>query len=148
MKNKDLLKQLLDIKACQDAVEFVNGMDLKKAWKKCERADWLLWYICKTGMGTQQKRIHIICDCVETALQYVPTGEDRPKKAIEAARLYADNPTKKNKNAAADAAAYTANAAADAADAAAYAAYAAYDATKKKAHINMCKIIRKKFKGE
>ena len=58
--------------------------------------------------------------------------DDRPRKAIEAAKNYIKNPTRKNKAAAAattaaDAAAYaaTAAAAATAADAAAYAAYAA-----------------------
>jgi hypothetical protein len=44
-------------------------------------------------LGTQRERIHVICDCAETSLRYVPKGEDRPRFAIEAARRYADNPT-------------------------------------------------------
>ena len=47
-------------------------------------------------------------------------NDDRPQKAIQAAKAYLKNPTKENKNAAANAA-YAANAA----NAAAYAAYAA-----------------------
>jgi hypothetical protein len=96
MNNKALLKKLLELDACSDAREWTDGMDLKTAWKKCKRADWMLWFICKMEIGTKQERIHIICDCSATALKYIPKGENRPRLAIEAARRYADNPTEEN----------------------------------------------------
>jgi hypothetical protein len=179
MRNTELIKQLTDFKACEDAIQWVrdNKYTLKEAWAKSKRADWLLWYMCRTEMATQKERIHIICDCAATALKYVPKGEDRPRLAIEAARKYADNPTEENRNAtyaaanaatdaayAADAATYAAAYAADAAtyaaayaaahaatdaayaaDAAHAAAYAAAYAAYPKAHIKMCRMIRRKI---
>jgi hypothetical protein len=156
--NKDLIKQLTDFKACEDAIKWVknNKYSLKTAWKKCKRADWLLWYMCRTEMATQKERIHIICDCAETALKYVPKGEDRPRLAIEAARKYADNPTEKNlaklnkARAATWAAGNAARAAGDAARAAGDAAgNAAWDATwaaGNATHKKMCRMIRRKIK--
>ena len=124
MDNKALISKLKKLGACSVAVDWTNGADLETAWEKCERADWMLWFICKMEMGTQRDRIHIICDCAETALKYVPRGEDRPRKAIKAARKYADDPTENNREAA-GAAAWAAEAAAGAAAWAAEAAWAA-----------------------
>ena len=162
MNNKDLITKLKEINACSEAVEFCKDKDLKKAWKKCVRADWLLWFVCAMEIGTIRERIHVICDCAATALKYVPKGEDRPKKAIEAARAYADKPTVENLqllNAAGDAAwdaawdaARAARAAAgdarDARAARAAAGDAAWDAARAAgdaAHKKMCRIIRKKI---
>ncbi|NQT23383.1 MAG: hypothetical protein HQ579_08130, partial [Candidatus Omnitrophica bacterium] len=91
-------KYLKKINACQEAIDFVrdNNYTLKQAWNKCKRADWLLWFMCKTEMATKRERIHIICDCAATSLKYVPKGEDSPRLAIEAARRYADSPTQEN----------------------------------------------------
>ena len=96
MNNKDFVAKLKELSACPEAVEFVGDKDFKTAWKKCVRADWMLWLICKMEIGTRQERIHIICDCAATALKYVPKGENRPRLAIEAARKYADERTPAN----------------------------------------------------
>jgi hypothetical protein len=96
MNNEKLLSKLKELNACIEAVKFCKGKDLKTAWNKCERADWLLWFICKLEIGTKKERIHVICDCAATALKYVPKGEDRPRLTIEAARKYADEPTQEN----------------------------------------------------
>ena len=81
MDNKTLLSKLLELNACSEAVTWVNDKNLQTAWNACVRADWMLWFICKAEIGTRAKRIHAICDCVETALKYVPKGEDRPRLA-------------------------------------------------------------------
>jgi len=137
MNHADFVKELKEMDACGDAIEFVvkNKYDLKQAWNNCERADWMLWLACKKEMFTIKDRTHAICDCAETALKYVPKGEERPRLAIEAARRYADKRTDKNLqllNAAGDAAwaaAWTAAwAAARAAGAAGSAAWVAGDA--------------------
>jgi hypothetical protein len=180
MNNKDFVNKLIELKACPEAIELVKEKKwtLKQAWAKTERADWMLWLMCKMEFATQRERIHIICDCAETSLKYVPKGEDRPRLAIEAARRYADNPTEKNREAAgaaagaARAAAGAARAAAGAAWAAAGAAWAAAGAAEAAGaaagaawaaeaaagaagaaagaatHKKMCKMIRKKIKAE
>ena len=130
MNNKQFIRKLQKIQACQEAVDFVkeNDYSMQEAWDNCVRADWLLWLMVNTEMATQKERIHIICDCAATALKYVPKGEDRPRLAIEATRRYADNPTEENNaaRAAARAAAWDAASAAawDAASVAAWAASA------------------------
>ncbi len=172
MNNKILLKKLKSLDACSEAVKWTDGYDLKTAWKKCKRADWMLWFIYKMEIGTKKERIHITCDCASLSLKYVPKGENRPREAIEAARRYADNPTEENRKAAgaatwaAGAAGAAAEAAAGAAAEATWAAEAAVGATwaaeaavgaaeaagaagaaaEAAAHKKMCCIIRKKIK--
>ena len=140
MNNKQFIRKLQKIQACQEAVDFVkeNDYSMQEAWDNCVRADWLLWLMVNTEMATQKERIHIICDCAATALKYVPKGEDRPRLAIEATRRYADNPTEENNAARA--------AARDAAGDAAWAA--ARDAAWDAAHKKMCVMIREKIKLE
>ena len=160
----EAIKLLTKHNACSEAIDFVrdNKYTLKQAWVKCERADWLLWFMCATEMATRKKRIHIICDCAATSLKYVSKGEERPRLAIEATRKYADEPTEDNlkllnaARAAAWAAAWDAAraAAGDAAGAAAWAAAgdAAWDAARAAAwdaaHKKMCRMIRRKIKWE
>ena len=174
MNNKDFVTKLKELSACSEAVEFVGDKDFKTAWQKCVRSDWMLWLICKMEIGTRKERIHIICDCVATALKYVPKGEDRPRLAIKAARKYADKRTPENlerlntagaavgdaagdaaRAAAGDAAGDAARAAARAAawaaagNAAWAAAWAAVgDAAWDAAHNKMCNIIRRKINIE
>ena len=114
--------------------------DIKTAWLSCQRGDWMLWLAAKLNLP-RPLVVLAACDCARIALQFVPSGELRPLKAIEAAEAWANNPTPENlrlaKKAAVAAAAAAASAAANAtanatyatatsayaADAAAYATY-------------------------
>ena len=96
MNKEQFTKWLESNNACSDAVIWIGKRSLKQAWDECERADWMLWYMCRAELATKRERIHIVCDCAATALKYVPKGEDRPREAIEAARRYADEPTEEN----------------------------------------------------
>ena len=62
---------------------------MKTAITKCERGDWLLWLAGHIGMDHKQI-VRAACDCAWTALQYVPTGEERPRKCIETVRAWCD----------------------------------------------------------
>jgi hypothetical protein len=117
--------------ACVEALAWSKGKSLKTVWETCERGDWMLWLtakmIGKVGWPSHQQVVLAACDCAETALVYVPAGEERPKKCIEVVRKWTRGEAtltevQQARNAAAAAAA-AADAAADAA--AAYAAYAA-----------------------
>ena len=124
MKFSDRLKEM---SACGDAVKWVGKRGPKKAYTECNRPDWLLWYATKRGVD---KKLLVLaaCDCAETALQFVPDDEDRPRKAIETARAWCKGrATISECRDAAYAAAYADDAAA-AAYAAAYATYATYAA--------------------
>ena len=132
--------ELKKLSACTEAVEWAGQFKtLKDAWLMCERSDWMLWWYRKHN---PDKRI-----CVQMAVEFAEKvlpiyevkypDDDRPRKAIQAARDWLSNPAAYAVYAAyadavyaayADAvyAAYAAAAyAADAADAAAYAAAAA-----------------------
>ena len=64
-------------------------------------------------LDTQDKAVRFAVFCAEQSLKYYEAKyqDDRPRKAIEAAKAWIENPTQENKNAA-YAAAYAANAAA------------------------------------
>jgi len=138
MKPTTKLKKL---GACIDAVEWVRQFKtLEEAWQKCERSDWMFWYYRKCN--TDQKILVQIV--VEIAERVLPIFESKylfvkgPRRAIEAAKNWINNPTSAAAYAAdADAAAYAADAAAYAD---AYAAYAAAYADELKIQTN---IIRK-----
>jgi len=92
---KDQLKKLKKLNPCADAWKWVKDQESRKrAWVDCERGDWMLWLIGKTaGVPMSDERrplVLAVCDCAELVLEYVPKGEDRPRKAIEAARKWAD----------------------------------------------------------
>ena len=122
MKFTDKLNQMA---ACSEAAKWVGKRGLKTAWRDCPRGDWMLWYAGKIGID-QKLLVLAACDCAETALKYVPEGEDRPAKAIQTSRNWCNGTATKQecRDAAANASVY----AADAAYAAYAAAYAAYDA--------------------
>ena len=136
-------EKLESMHACSEAVEWVAHRGIVKAWRECPRGDWMLWLAGRLDID-RKLLVLAACDCAETALKYVPDGEDRPAKCVQvtrnwcngtatidevraarrdAAAAYADAA-----DAAAYAAAYAAAAADDAAYAAAAAAYAAYPA--------------------
>lgn len=157
--------QLESLNACAEAVEWVNGRSLRKSWQAANRADWMLWLAEKVSID-RKILVLVACDCAETALKYVPKGEDRPHIAIETARNWCNGKAtlQQARNAAyaaygasdADAAAAAAAHAAAAAVAAVVAdahaaaadAYAAAAAARNRAHKRMCKLIRKRIPVE
>jgi hypothetical protein len=149
--------------ACIEARMWAADRTAQQAWDECERADWLLWWLAKSGLARQQL-VRLTCACARTALPYATAGELRPLAAIETAEAWCDGrATIEQVRDAADAAkdaaaaayataaaaaaevaaAEVAYAAAYAAAAAAYAAAAAVGA-RKSAHSQMCALIRER----
>ena len=119
--------QLVAIRACSDAVEWVGTRTIEQAWTACERGDWMLWLAGRIDID-RKLLVSAACACAEPALAFVRAGEDRPRLAIEVARAWCvGTATLDDVRAAAAAAAYAAYAAYAAAHAA-NAAYAAADA--------------------
>jgi hypothetical protein len=143
-----LQKRLVSMGACEEARTWVAERTLKQAWAECEDPRWMFWFAAR--MGVDRKLIvEAACQCAEMVVEaFVPTTEDRPRKAIETARAWTrGEATPKEVRKAADAAAayttYAARAAAYAAatttaaacaDAAAYTAYAADNAARAAAY--------------
>ena len=97
-------ERLEEMNACHDAVKWIGRRGIKTAWRDCKRGDWMLW---AAGHLNIDRKLLVLaaCDCAETALQYVPKGEDRPAKAIQTSRNWcAGNATMQDVRNAADAA--------------------------------------------
>lgn len=94
--NKELLALLNKLDACQRAVRWVGDRDLARTWEECERGDWLLWLagrmVGKEGWPTHQQVVLAACACARRGLRFVPEGEERPLRAIEAAEHWATVP--------------------------------------------------------
>ena len=124
--------------ACEEAVDWARTQPtLAAAWAKCTRGDWMLWLLAqgtKQGSEHHKRLVLCACACARLSLEYVPIGEERPRKAIEAAERWArGEATIEEVRAAADnvcwAAAYRAQAAALSAQIAADSAWAAADSS-------------------
>jgi len=87
MTNEKLREFLTYRDACQSAMNWLGDRDSARMWAECERPDWLLWWAGQ--VVSRQELVLAACDCAETALRYVPEGEDRPRLAIETARRWA-----------------------------------------------------------
>ena len=132
----EITKKWLDEQgACGEGVEWfieskfegIEGIALvKKTMKK--KMDWANWLVVRLMTHDQQIRYAIFAaeKVIDIYEKKYPL-DNRPRKAIEAAKKYLGDKTEQNKKAAASAAsaAYAASSAAYAAYAAAYAAYAA-----------------------
>ena len=90
--NANFMKLLIELRACKAARVWAKNKDLHTVWTTCERGDWLLWLTGKMAgkprWATRKQVVLAACACAETALKYVPAGEDRPRKAIETARAW------------------------------------------------------------
>ena len=132
---KITLKYLQAQSACNEGVEFVQengfiGMEAKDFILKLiehKKLDWANWLSVRVLNKLDKVRYAVYAaEQVIDIYEKKYTNDDRPRKAIEAAKNYIENPSRENAADAADsAAAAAAAAAASAADAAASAACAA-----------------------
>ena len=130
---------LEELKPCKDGMKFVNdcGGDFRKVWDTCERGDWLIWGLRRSGNLDKPTAVRLAIACARHVLDIYEKkrpGDNWARVAIESAEAWLKNPTEENRQkcrqvdaaAYADASAYAAYAAAyAAASASAYAAYAA-----------------------
>ena len=38
-------QQLIEMDACQEAIDWVENRTIKEAWTDCQRGDWMLWLL-------------------------------------------------------------------------------------------------------
>ena len=89
------LDDLRSLHPCADALNWASDYSsLEAAWAACRRGDWMLWYIGhRVGHlppDSPQRRALVLAagGCARLALRYVPPGELRPLRAIEAAESW------------------------------------------------------------
>ncbi len=74
------------LSACSDAVQCVGDRDLASAWRECPRGDWLLWLAARL---LPRPRVTLAaCAGALLVLHLVPSGEERPRIAIETAEAW------------------------------------------------------------
>jgi len=136
MTNVEVLRVLRNYEVYDDLFEWVesHGGPLEELWRDCQDGA-LMLRLAVTVEVDRHAVVKAACACARTALQYVPAGEERPRRAIERAEAWArGEETLETVRAAADAARVVAGephllcATRAAASAAASAATAAYTA--------------------
>jgi len=90
----EYLEWLRKLRACPEAIEWAaQYKNPAEAWEKCSRGDWMLWLLGRlSGQAESESRKRLVlaaCACVRLALNRVPKGEKRPRKAIVTAERWA-----------------------------------------------------------
>jgi hypothetical protein len=86
-------RALARLKPCPEAVTWARTQrSLKVAWAKCERGDWMLWFVGKTCAGkpwsdARKPLVVAACACARLALPY--TRDQRALAAIKVAERWA-----------------------------------------------------------
>lgn len=139
--------RILALRPCGEAREWLaSKKDMRRAWRACPRADWLLWLAVRASVD-RKIVVMTACAVARTALRFVPAGEDRPRLAIETTEAWCRGEATIGQVRAAAlripaSAAADASAASAAAAAAAYAAAAAADAARTQAQREHADIVR------
>jgi hypothetical protein len=121
-------EQLENINACEEALKWVKDKTLQEAFTTCERADWMLWAYARLYPDNLRELTLAKGHCANTVRHLMK--DDRSITAVDAAIQFGEGKiSRKELNAADDAAYAAAYAADDAAAAAAYAAAASTTAT-------------------
>ena len=125
MPTKFTKEQLMEHLPCSGGLAFAKSLkfDFAKIYDECDRGEWLIWLLRKSGNLDKPKAVELAIVCAQHVLEIFEKkypDDKRPRKAIEALLEWLKHPTEANRKSAAGAA--------DAAAAAAYAAAYAADA--------------------
>ena len=130
MRRELTVKYLVSIAACDEAVAAFKAQPIRDTRQillglyEQERYEWANWLICR--LLTRRQRIKYAIHAAESVLPIFEAaypGDDRPRKAIKAARAYLAHPSPKTRSAAESAADSAWSAALSAADSAARSAW-------------------------
>ena len=103
-------EKLLSHSPCADGLSFAESLkfDFAKIYDTCDRGDWLIWLLRKSGNLDKLKAVELAIACAQRVLEIFEKkypDDKRPRKAIEAALEWLKNPTENNRKSAAAAAA-------------------------------------------
>ena len=81
---------LVAISACQTAVDWARTQpSYATAWEVCPDPAWLVWLVDRLDPDPRHIDLWLAtCLIAERALRFVPSGEDRPRRAIECRRAW------------------------------------------------------------
>jgi len=92
--NRETIDKLKQRDACEEAIDWLETQpDFGTAWATCTRGDWMLWLLERLKgrpQGEGHKRLSLcVCEAVRPCLEFVPSGEDRPRFAMETTERWA-----------------------------------------------------------
>ena len=73
-----------------------RGRTCRDLWASAPKGAWLLEYAALAGAPCPAL-VRAAAACVRPTLRFVPEGEDRPRRAVEAAEAWADDPSEENR---------------------------------------------------
>lgn len=84
--NTTTIETLIELGACPEALAWVETQKSQRAaWMACERGDWMIWLIVRTGTVAHRRKVAMcLCEIVDPVLDHVPEGETRPDAAYAA----------------------------------------------------------------
>jgi len=89
---------------CEEGARFaLRHKTLAEVWANCERGDWLWWMLRARGPVTKKLSVMVAIACAERVLCVYEAeypNDNRPRKAIDAARAYLRRPCKRLRSAA------------------------------------------------
>ena len=62
--------------------------DARTAWQRCDRADWMLNAMRGRGVHARS-RVGCMCDCLQSAVRFLPDRDTWPHRGLEIARRWA-----------------------------------------------------------
>lgn len=85
-------KQLQNLNACENAIEWVGCATLEGAWAECPRGDWMIWLAMRMagqpGWPSPVDVVVVLCDIVEPIVSYIPANSKCLLTALETVRQW------------------------------------------------------------
>jgi len=82
--------QIPKLGACSRACNWVGELSLEDAWVKCDRGDWLAWFIARINIDPKLV-IATMCACARESLLLSPVQIVPAREVVEAAELCASD---------------------------------------------------------
>ena len=96
MKSKHTIETLTALGPCADGLAFAKShQSLSIAWDKCDRPEWMIWFLKRTKSITPQQSVTLAAQFARRCLALFEAkfhDDKRPRLAIEAAENWAKNP--------------------------------------------------------
>jgi len=89
MNAQQLQDKLIQLKACEPAIEWANGKDLETAWNTCERGDWMIWLLTESQNEVTDKQLRLIAVECCRSIQHL-MKDQRSINAVDVAERYAN----------------------------------------------------------
>ena len=84
---KTLKEELIELKACEEAIKWVGEKTPEEAWNTCERGDWMWWLIWKTESATKEQSVRFADFCANNAKERAASAAWAAERAAAWAAL-------------------------------------------------------------